>query len=41
MEEVIVTRSATVDVTVKWHFNPRRQIEFEHGGYLCSFQKPQ
>jgi hypothetical protein len=37
----MATRCATVDMAVKWRLNPRKMIEFAHGGVLWNFlQKP-
>jgi hypothetical protein len=33
----MATKSATVDMAVKWRLNPRRRIEFVHGGFLWNF----
>jgi hypothetical protein len=33
----MASKSATVDMPVKWQLNPRKQTEFEHGGFLWNF----
>jgi regulator of protease activity HflC (stomatin/prohibitin superfamily) len=37
----MTARTITIDMEVKWQFNPRKRIYFEHGGFLWNFlQKP-
>jgi hypothetical protein len=33
----MTTRSANVDIAVKWRLRPRKLIEFAHGGFLLVF----
>jgi hypothetical protein len=33
----LTTRITTIDVVVKWQLNPRKRIEFAHGGFLWNF----